>query len=66
MGHWRYIKVGGRPVFKVLIPSVFLAECGANKTLATALLSQLKSAAHAAGVGEPLARGGEAILKPFS
>jgi hypothetical protein len=58
MGHRRYLKVGGRPVFKVLIPSVFLEECGANATLATALLSRLKTAAHAAGVGEPLIGGG--------
>eukprot|EP00041_Stephanoeca_diplocostata_P023323 m.571043 g.571043 ORF g.571043 m.571043 type:complete len:326 (-) comp22265_c1_seq27:739-1716(-) len=59
MGHPRYLKIGGRPVFKVLIPEVFLNnQCGGNVTLAEALLQRLRVASRAAGVGEALVGGG--------
>ena len=58
MGHPRYLKVGGRPVFKVLIPSIFITECGQNSTLATRRLAQLTAAAKAAGLQAPLIGGG--------
>lgn len=52
------LKVNGRPVFKILIPSVFIHECGGNATLATGLLDRLRDAARSAGVGNPLIGGG--------
>jgi hypothetical protein len=58
MRHPRYLKINGSPVFKILIPKIFVDECGGNVTLATALLAQLKVAAVAAGVGEPMIGGG--------
>jgi hypothetical protein len=58
MQHHRYLKVGGRPVFKVLIPSIFITECGQNATLATLRLAQLTAAAKAAGLQAPLIGGG--------
>ena len=58
MGHSHYLKVNGRPIFKVLIPTVFIDECGGNSTLATLRLHQLRAAATAAGVGEVAIGGG--------
>ena len=58
MGHDRYLKVNGRPIFKVLIPTVFVQECGGNSTLATLRLHQLRAAAAAAGVGAVAIGGG--------
>jgi hypothetical protein len=55
----RYMKVGGRPVFKILGPYNFLArQCGGNTTLALSLIAQLRQRALAAGVGNPLVGGG--------
>ena len=46
MAHPRYLRIGGRPVFKVLIPDIFVTvECQNNETLATALLDRLRNAA---------------------
>ena len=58
MGHRHYLKVNGRPIFKVLIPTVFIDECGGNSTLVTLRLHQLRAAATAAGVGEVAIGGG--------
>eukprot|EP00038_Savillea_parva_P025010 m.45839 g.45839 ORF g.45839 m.45839 type:complete len:517 (-) comp6698_c0_seq2:81-1631(-) len=58
MQHPRYLKVNGRPVFKVLIPDIFISECGGNVTLAHARINQLRLAARAAGVGDPVVGGG--------
>ena len=58
MGHNHYLKVNGRPIFKVLIPTVFVNECGGNSTLASFRLQQLRVAATAAGVGEVAIGGG--------
>ena len=59
MGHPHYLKVGGRPVFKILIPQIFLdVECGSNATLANFLLEYLRSASVAAGLQPPLIGGG--------
>lgn len=58
MKHPRYLKVDGRPVFKVLIPDIFLTECGGNASLADERISQLREEAIAAGVGNPLVGGG--------
>jgi hypothetical protein len=59
MGHPRYLRVGGRPVFKVLAPYNFLQrQCSGNQTLAQSLLRQLRDIAVAAGVGNPLIGGG--------
>lgn len=58
MAHPRYLKVNGRPVFKILIPKIFVAECDDNATLATERLSELRAAARALGLGDPLIGGG--------
>jgi hypothetical protein len=58
MAHPRYLKVNGRPVFKILIPEIFVAECGSNATLATERLGELRAAARALGLGNPLIGGG--------
>lgn len=55
MRHPRYLKVNGRPIFNILISEIFVnTECGGNATLANLRISQLKRAAVAAGVGEPI------------
>eukprot|EP01047_Picozoa_sp_COSAG01_P054514 COSAG01_NODE_5965_length_3929_cov_4.932898_5_plen_439_part_00 len=54
MVHPRYLRVGGRPVFNILSADEFLQECGGNSTLANWRLSQLKAAAKAAGLQEPI------------
>ena len=49
----------GRPVFKVLIPDVFLQiECEGNVSLATQRLHELRAAVKAVGSGELLMGGG--------
>ena len=58
MGHPRYQTVGGRPLFQVLIPDIFLSQCGGNVSLAEELLEALRDAGRAAGVGAPLVGGG--------
>lgn len=59
MQHEHYLRVNNRPVFKVLIPEVFVTwQCNGNATLANALLKVFKASAIAAGVGEPLIGGG--------
>eukprot|EP00750_Incisomonas_marina_P003551 INCI1321.1.p1 GENE.INCI1321.1~~INCI1321.1.p1 ORF type:complete len:500 (+),score=47.09 INCI1321.1:73-1500(+) len=59
MTHQRYLKINGRPIFKVLIPEIFLqVECNNNETLATALLDRLRAAATAKGLQVPLIGGG--------
>jgi hypothetical protein len=54
MAHPRYLKVNHRPVFKILDPRFLLTECGKNATLATLRLGELRAAAIAHGVGDPL------------
>ena len=58
MAHPRYLTVGGRPVFQVLIPDIFSSQCGGNATLAAELLQLLRDAGRAAGVGAPVIGGG--------
>jgi hypothetical protein len=87
MSHPRYLKINNRPVFKILIPEIFVNECGNNATLATirsvlfrkshslfpykmrsfvlllpsnffASLEELRAAAKALGLGDPLIGGG--------
>ena len=58
MRHSRYLKVNGRPLFKVLIPSIFIQECGDNATLAMLRLRELTTAAIAQGLQPPLIGGG--------
>lgn len=58
MAHPRYLAVNGRPIFQVLIPDIFLSQCGGNVTLAQDLLELLRAAGRAAGVGAPLVGGG--------
>jgi hypothetical protein len=59
MASRRYLKVDGRPVFKILGPYNFLArQCGGNTTLALSLIAQLRARALAAAVGDPLVGGG--------
>jgi len=58
MSHPRYLRVGGRPIFQVLIPDIFLTQCGGNATLAEELLQALRDAGAAAGVGAPAVGGG--------
>ncbi len=58
MTHPRYLTVGGRPVFQVLIPDIFLLQCGGNVTLAQELLDVFRTAGRDAGVGEPVIGGG--------
>lgn len=58
MQHPHYLTVNRRPVFKVLIPSIFVTECGQNATLATLRLAQLTAAAREAGLQTPLFGGG--------
>lgn len=59
MGHPRYLRVDGRPVFKVFAPYNFLQrQCSGNQTLAQSLISQLRAMAVEAGVGNPLIGGG--------
>ena len=49
MAHPRYLKINGRPVFKVLIPEVFFGvECGSNATLMGERLEALRTAAEEA------------------
>jgi hypothetical protein len=59
MMHPRYLRINGRPVFKVLIPDVFLhVECEGNVSLVTERLSELRAAVKATGSGELLLGGG--------
>lgn len=59
MAHPRYLKVAGRPVFQVLIPSIFeTVQCGGDASLANALIASLRAAGAAAGVGPVLVGGG--------
>lgn len=59
MAHPRYLSVGARPVFQILIPDVFVGvQCGGSVTLAEALLEDLREAGRAAGVGAPVVGGG--------
>lgn len=59
MQHPRYLKINQRPVFKILIPAIFLnVECNGDSDLATLRISQLRAAATAAGLHDPLVGGG--------
>ena len=58
MAHPRYLRVNGRPVFEVLIPDIFVAQCGGNVSLANELLAQLRELSAAQGGGG----GGGAII----
>ena len=62
MAHPRYLAVNGRPIFQVLIPDIFLSQCGGNVTLAQDLLELLRAAGRAAGVGAPLVGGGWLVV----
>jgi hypothetical protein len=58
MGHPRYLKINNRPVFKILIPDIFISECGGDATLATARLNELRAAAVSLNLSVPLIGGG--------
>jgi hypothetical protein len=58
MAHPRYLRIGGRPVFEVLIPDVLVAQCGGNASLASELLEELRAGGQAAGLGRVLIGGG--------
>ena len=59
MRHPRYLRVNGRPVFKVLIPDIFLKiECEGNVSLANQRLDELRAAVRAGGSCELLLGGG--------
>ena len=58
MKHPRYLNINNRPVFKILIPEIFISECGGNATFAEARLEELRQTAVALGVGKPLIGGG--------
>lgn len=59
MQHPRYLRVGGRPIFKVLIPQIFVSvECAGNTTLANARIKELQAMATLAGLPTPLIGGG--------
>lgn len=58
MMHHRYLKINNRPVFKILIPDIFVNECGGNTSLATLRLGELRAAAKALGLDNPLIGGG--------
>ena len=58
MVHPRYLKINQRPVFKILIPEIFIAECGDNATLATERLGELRATARSRGLSDPLIGGG--------
>lgn len=56
--HPRYLAVGGRPVFSILIPDIFTnVQCSGNVTLAESLLDVLRAAGRDAGVGQPVIGG---------
>lgn len=57
--HARYLAVGGRPIFSVLIPDIFVnVQCSGNVSLAEELLELLRAAGRDAGVGAPVIGGG--------
>lgn len=59
MSHPRYLKVDGRPLFKVLGPEHFLGtQCSHNATLSQQRIDQFRAWAQAAGVGNPIIGGG--------
>eukprot|EP01052_Picozoa_sp_SAG31_P023592 SAG31_NODE_1955_length_6823_cov_2.519780_3_plen_577_part_00 len=59
MAHPRYLRIDGRPVFKILGPSNFLAvQCVGNGTLAQQRIDQFRALAQGAGVGNPIIGGG--------
>ena len=58
MAHPRYLRVNNRPVFKFLHPRKLMAECGNNATLVTLRLDELRVAAIARRLGNPLIGGG--------
>lgn len=59
MRHPRYLRINGRPVFKILIPlNYFTWQCGGNATLAVMLIDRLRARCESAGLGELLVGGG--------
>lgn len=59
MAHPQYLIIGGRPLFQILIPDIFLnVQCSGNVTLAAALLDMLREAGRDAGIGAPVIGGG--------
>lgn len=58
MSHERYLKINNKPLFQILIPDIFVSQCGGNSTLANELLALLRSIAVDAGVGTPVIGGG--------
>jgi len=58
MSHPRYLKINGKPLFQILIPDIFVSQCGGNSTRANELLELLRSIASDAGVGIPTIGGG--------
>jgi hypothetical protein len=58
MQHPSYLKVGGRPVFKIHGSGAFLQQCGGDPAQAKKFLDELRAVARAAGLGELLIGGG--------
>ena len=58
MKHAGYLRVGGRPVFKMHTISGFYEQCGRDQSLVERRLRTLRRMARAAGVGNPLIGGG--------
>ena len=57
--HPQYLRVGGRPLFKILGPyNLLQVACGGNVTLVQERVATLRRSAVAAGVGDPLIGGG--------
>ena len=57
--HPRYLAIGGRPIFSILIPDIFVdVQCSGNVTLAEELLELLRTAGRDSGVGAPVIGGG--------
>lgn len=68
MAHPHYLRIDGRPVFKLLLQDTFVRQqCGNNSTLANELLQTLREVAVVAGVGLPLVgMGGQVPSIPAS
>lgn len=54
MQHPSYLRVDGRPVFKIHGSGAFLEQCGNDPARAKKFLDELRQAARAAGLGNPL------------
>eukprot|EP00039_Didymoeca_costata_P023430 m.7068 g.7068 ORF g.7068 m.7068 type:complete len:505 (-) comp3643_c0_seq1:164-1678(-) len=59
MKHPRYLRINNKPLFKILIPDIFVTwQCANNATLANMRIAQLKEAAIAQGLPSPQVGGG--------